>query len=47
MQEQNKFISPGDLDLFTLTDDVGEALELILEYLRRVGPPEVVPRAFS
>ena len=47
MQEQNKFISPGDLDLFTLTDDVGEALELILEYLRRVGPPEVVPQAFS
>src|SRR5439155_1166333 len=47
MQEQSKFISPGDLDLFTLTDDVDEALELILEYMRRVGPPEVVPQAFS
>ena len=47
MQEQNKFISPGDLDLFTLTDDVHEATSLILEYMRRVGPPEGVPLAFS
>jgi len=47
MQEQNKFISPGDLDLFTVTDDVDEAMALMLEYLRRVGPPEAVPLAFS
>jgi len=47
MQEQNKFISPGDLDLFTITDDVDEAVDLILEYMRRVGPPEQVPQAFS
>jgi uncharacterized protein (TIGR00730 family) len=41
------FISPGDLDLFTLTDDPHEAIEIILEYERRVGPPEVMPRAFA
>ncbi|HHY86089.1 MAG TPA: TIGR00730 family Rossman fold protein [Verrucomicrobia bacterium] len=45
--EDTKFISPGDLDLFTLTDDPQEATDIILDYLRRVGPPEVVPRAFS
>ncbi len=39
-------ISPGDLDLVTLTDDVQEAIAVILDYERRVGPPEMVPRAF-
>src|SRR6266704_835204 len=47
MQEQNRFISPGDMDLFTLTDDPQEAINLILDYERRVGPPEIVPRAFA
>jgi uncharacterized protein (TIGR00730 family) len=42
-----KFISPGDLDLFTLTDDPQEAIDIILDYERRVGPPEVVPKAFA
>jgi len=45
--ETGKFISPGDLDLFTLTDDPQEAIDIILDYKRRVGPPEVVPKAFS
>jgi uncharacterized protein (TIGR00730 family) len=45
--EGDKFISPGDLDLFTLTDDPQEAVDIILDYERRVGPPEVVPRAFA
>ncbi len=40
------FISPGDLDLVTLTEDPQEAVEIILDYLRRVGPPESVPKAF-
>ena len=31
------FISPGDAELFTLTDDPREAIEIILEYHRRVG----------
>ena len=47
MQDNNAFISPGDLDLFTLTDDPQEAINVILEYKRRVGPPEVVPKAFA
>ena len=47
MEEQNKFISPGDLDLVTVTEDVDEALHIILDYMRRVGPPEAVPKAFA
>src|SRR6266567_2974594 len=34
--EETKFISPGDLDLFRLTDDPQEVIEVILEYERRV-----------
>jgi uncharacterized protein (TIGR00730 family) len=45
--EGSKFISPGDLDLFKLTDDPQEVIDTILDYERRVGPPDVVPRAFS
>jgi len=42
-----KLISPGDLDLFLITDDTHEAVERILEYMRQVGPPEVTPRALA
>ena len=35
------------MDLFTLTDDPQEAIDIILDYERRVGPPEIVPKAFS
>ena len=45
--ESSKYISPGDLDLYKLTDDVEEAVEIILDYERRVGPPEIVPKAFA
>lgn len=45
--EKNKFISPGDLELCTLTDDPHEAVSIILDYMRRVGPPDTVPRALS
>ncbi len=50
MQDQMEkpgYISPGDLNLVTLTDDPQEAVELILDYERRVGPPEMVPKAFA
>jgi hypothetical protein len=47
MQDRNAFISPGDLDLFTLTDEVNEAIEVVLDYKRRVGTPEMVPAAFA
>jgi len=43
----NDYISPGDLDLFKITDDPQEAIDIILDYLRRVGPPEIVPKAFA
>jgi hypothetical protein len=38
MQTNNQFISPGDLDLFKITDDPQEAIDIILDYARRVGP---------
>jgi hypothetical protein len=47
MEQEHKFISPGDLDLVTITDDPQEAIRVILDYARRVGPPEVVPKAFA
>src|SRR5215471_13652102 len=47
MLERHPFISPTDLNLFAITDDPHEALELILDYARCVGPPEVMPRAFA
>lgn len=45
--EKGSFISPGDLDLVTITDDPQEAIDIILDYQRRVGPPQSVPKAFA
>jgi len=45
--EKNKNISPGDLDLFLMTDDPQEAVKWILNYMKEVGPPEVTPRALA
>jgi uncharacterized protein (TIGR00730 family) len=45
--EPNKFIGPNDLKLVTVTDSAEEAISVILDYLRRVGPPEIVPKAFA
>jgi uncharacterized protein (TIGR00730 family) len=46
--EPSKFITPtSDLNLFKLTDDPQEAIDIILDYKRRVGPPEVMPKAFA
>ena len=45
--EGSKYISPGDLDLFKITDDPQEVVDIILDYERRVGPPEIVPKAFA
>jgi uncharacterized protein (TIGR00730 family) len=45
--EKSEYISPGDLELVTITDDPEEAVKAILDYERRVGPPEVVPKAFA
>jgi len=46
MLERRELISPGDLDLFTLVETPEEAIEVILDYKRRVGPPDSVPKAF-
>ena len=45
--EGGKYISSGDLDLFTITDDPQEAIDVITDYVRRVGPPDKIPRAFA
>jgi uncharacterized protein (TIGR00730 family) len=45
--DEGRFISPGDMELFTITDDPNEAVEIIQEYLRQVGPPETVPHSFK
>jgi uncharacterized protein (TIGR00730 family) len=45
--EKSKFISPGDLELATITDDPQEAVSVILDYLRRVGLPQSFPKALS
>jgi hypothetical protein len=47
LQDQNKLISPGDLDLIAVTDDPREAVHIILDYERRVGQPGVLPKAFT
>lgn len=45
--DKKGYISPGDMELYTITDDVNEVVETVLDYLRRVGPPTTVPRAFE
>ncbi len=45
--EAEGYISPGDLDLLTLTDDPEEVVRLVLDYKRRVGPPDSVAQAFA
>jgi len=40
---KNGFICPGDLDLITLTEEPQTAVDLILDYLRRIGPPQDLP----
>jgi len=47
MQERHALVSPGDLDLFKLTDDPAEAVRIILDYERRVGAPAMMPKAFA
>ena len=45
--EKDKLISPGDLDLVKLTDDVDEVIQIIRDYERRVGHPVSLPKAFA
>jgi uncharacterized protein (TIGR00730 family) len=45
--EGRGYIGPDDLKLATLVDEPAEAVEVILDYLRRIGPPATVPNAFA
>ncbi len=45
--EKDKLISRGDLKLVTVTDDPQAAVDLILDYMRKVGPPDVVPHSLG
>ena len=45
--EKHKLISPGDLELVQLTDDVNEVVKIILDYERRVGHPGTMLKAFA
>jgi uncharacterized protein (TIGR00730 family) len=45
--EKHKLISPGDLALVQVTDEVDEVIRIIMEYERRVGPPGAASGAFS
>jgi len=45
--EKNKNISPGDLDLFVMTDDPQEVVERILIYMKQVGPPVETPHGLG
>ena len=44
--EKDRLISPGDLDLVTMTDDADEVVNIIRDYERRVGPPGMLPKSF-
>jgi len=43
----HKMIGPADLDLISIVDEPDAALEIIADYMRRVGPPDVRPRALG
>lgn len=44
--EPGQLISPGDMDLFRVTDAPAEAVSWIQDYRRSVGVPDQVPSAF-
>ena len=43
---QKGMIGEADMELVTVTDDPDEAVKVVLDYLRRVGPPKTLPKAF-
>jgi uncharacterized protein (TIGR00730 family) len=47
MQDKHSFISPHDLELVTIVDKPQDAIDRILDYERRVGPPASLPQAFA
>jgi uncharacterized protein (TIGR00730 family) len=47
MRDRHHFVSPNDFDLVTVVDKPVQAVECILDYSRRVGPPASLPQAFA
>jgi uncharacterized protein (TIGR00730 family) len=47
MRNKHNFISASDLDLVTIVDKPQQAIDCILDYERRVGPPAATPQAFA
>ena len=47
VEVKGHYISPGDLDLVKVVDEPQEAVDLILDYVHRIGPPEIVPKGFA
>jgi len=45
--EKDNLIGPDDLKLVTVTDDPTAAVDAILEYMRKVGPPETTPHTLG
>src|SRR5688572_18087496 len=45
--EKNSYISAGDLDLVQIVDTPEEAIQIVLEYLRKVGPPDEISPALT
>ena len=44
--QHRELIGATDLKLVSVTDDPDEAVRIVLDYLRRVGPPQTLPKAF-
>ena len=47
MSERHSYIARADMDLITIVNEPKEAVDLILDYSRRVGPPAALPQAFA
>lgn len=47
IRDKHHFISPHDLDVVSVVDKPQQAIDRILEYERRVGPPAATPQAFA
>lgn len=45
--EGNAMISPGDIDLLHVTDSTEEVISIVSEYMRKVGPPEQIPKTLA
>ena len=46
MQDRRELIGEDDLKLFSIVDTPEEAVEIIMDYARRVGPPDTIPTGF-